>query len=118
MLKVEETKIPVPVISNDVPDEIEDNHVGGPYWRRVRELVGEEGEQRGELKGSYWTRDEDELMSDSGSAQKEAEEDDDDDDGSFRGSGEGSDGSESTVDQDEESGDEGDEDDEDGDNGA
>lgn len=59
----------VPVMTNDVPEEVEEEHIGGKYWQRVRDLAGDDWEKRGELKGSYWTREQDELMS----------EDDDDD---------------------------------------
>ena len=60
---MEESKIAVPIITNDVPEEVEEEHIGGRYWRRVKELVGDRGEERGDLKGSYWTREQDELMS-------------------------------------------------------
>lgn len=71
VVDVQERKVAVPVITNEVPEEVEEEHLGGKYWQRVRELAGDEGEKRGELKGSYWTREQDELVS----------EDDDDDDG-------------------------------------
>lgn len=71
VVDVQERKVAVPVITNEVPEEVEEEHIGGKYWQRVRELAGDEGEKRGELKGSYWTREQDELVS----------EDDDDDGG-------------------------------------
>ncbi|KAK0754478.1 hypothetical protein B0T18DRAFT_37658 [Schizothecium vesticola] len=73
VVDVQETKMAVPVITNEVPEEVEEEHIGGKYWQRVRELAGEEAEERGELKGSYWTREQDELVS-------EEEDDDGDDD--------------------------------------
>lgn len=71
VVDVQERKVAVPVMTNDVPEEAEEEHIGGKYWQRVRDLAGDDWEKRGELKGSYWTREQDELMS---------EDDDDDDD--------------------------------------
>ena len=65
----------MPIITNDVPEEVEEEHIGGRYWRRVKELVGDKGEERGDLKGSYWTREQDELMSED---EEEEEENDSD----------------------------------------
>ncbi|KAK5659606.1 hypothetical protein OQA88_810 [Cercophora sp. LCS_1] len=45
-------KIAVPVVTNEVPEELADKHLGGPFWRKVKELGGEE-------EGSYWTRESD-----------------------------------------------------------
>lgn len=63
VVDVQERRVAVPVITNEVPEEVEEEHIGGKYWQRVRKLAGDEGEKRGELKGSYWTREQDELMS-------------------------------------------------------
>lgn len=62
MIKVDdEHKIPVPVITNDVPEEWEEEHVGGPFWQRVKSLAGSTEK---DLEGTFWTRDSDEELSD------------------------------------------------------
>ena len=76
VVDVQETKMAVPAIMNEVPEEVEEEHIGGKYWQRVRELVGEDGEKRGELKGSYWTREQDELVSEDDDDNDDEDEDD------------------------------------------
>jgi len=53
--------IPVPVVINDVPEELEDEDVGGPFWQKVKELAGDREE---ELQGSFWTRESDDETTD------------------------------------------------------
>ncbi|KAK1835321.1 hypothetical protein QBC39DRAFT_159369 [Podospora conica] len=82
VVDVREVRVAVPVVVNEVPEEVEEGHRGGEYWRRVRELAGEGA---GGLRGSYWTREQDELVS---------EDDDQDEHGSESSSGEDSGGDE------------------------
>ncbi|KAK0619134.1 hypothetical protein B0T14DRAFT_431049 [Immersiella caudata] len=51
----EERKVPVPVVTNEVPEDGGEEDEGGPFWKRVRELAGSE-----ELGGSFWERESDE----------------------------------------------------------
>lgn len=66
MIKVDDRHtILVPVITNDlgeVGEEWADEQVGGPFWIKVKDLVGED---ENELQDTFWTRDDgDEEVSD------------------------------------------------------
>ncbi|KAK1756532.1 hypothetical protein QBC47DRAFT_343414 [Echria macrotheca] len=70
--------IPVPAVTNEVPEEVDEEvHAGGPYWRRVREVAG--GDDEGEIRGSFWTRGSDDEDGDGKDSDEDEDEDEEDD---------------------------------------
>jgi len=48
--------VPVPKITNEVPEEWEDKDIGGRFWQKVKSLVGDDEKALG---GTFWSRDSD-----------------------------------------------------------